>query len=68
MSELSDEINEIIKGVLNAEEQRQIEIKKLKEELENFRKTSISKNPKRFAEIMYTLSVIDPAGHDKKTE
>ena len=65
MFEISDEINEIIKGVVNAENKRQIEIKNLKTELGELKKAGVTTDPKRFAEILYLLSVFDPAGYDE---
>jgi hypothetical protein len=69
MANLSkEEIHKILIGVFKFEMKRQEDMKKLKMELSKIKKNGIQNNPKRYAEILYEISIIDPVEHDDETK
>ena len=63
---LCDEIHELIKGVMEAENKRRLDVKRLKLELSDLGKTGRLSDPKRFAEILYELSIIAPMDYEEQ--
>ena len=65
---LCDEIHELIKGVMTAENKRRLAVKNLKAELSELGKSGELKDTKRFAEILYELSILDLIDYEEQVK